>query len=192
MPENGMEILSDVGKKAKKKKIPRFFLKLYIFISVQHEGYFHARISRAWWLQVCSGCRAAPAQTHSHAQALAGSFVHPSPSFPSSPTLSAGSINTPLLHEQFAWSAEKTIFPAGHFFPVSHSALNLTFWILWIFLRISLQNIIARLKLLWSIFQSLSGQALWLVCISAQNTFDNLCQYPVLVVLKFYNRVENC
>lgn len=62
-----------------------------------------------------------------------GSFVDPSPSFPSSPTLSPGSFNTSLLHEQFAWSAVKTIFPAGHFFPVSHSALNLTFWILWIF-----------------------------------------------------------
>lgn len=60
------------------------------------------------------------------------------------------------------------------------------------FLKVSLQNIIAQLKLSWSIFQLLSGQALWLVCISAQNTFDNLCQYPVLVVLKFYNWVENC
>lgn len=69
----------------------------------------------------------------SHAQALAGSFTDPSPSFPSSPALSAGPINTSLLHEQFAWSAERTLFPAGHFFPVSHSALNLTFWILWIF-----------------------------------------------------------
>lgn len=60
------------------------------------------------------------------------------------------------------------------------------------FLKVSLQNIIAQLKLSWSIFRLFSGQALWLVCISAQNTFDSLCQYPMLVVLKFYNWVENC
>lgn len=59
MPENGMEFLSDVEKKV--KKIPCIFLKWYIFISIQHEGCFHARISQLLAIPEAAGSRCAVA-----------------------------------------------------------------------------------------------------------------------------------
>lgn len=130
---------------------------------------------------------------HACAHALAWSCADPSPLIPFNPALRcwdhkylSAALTICLICREDNILRSK-YFPNESLCPKFNLLDTMDF-----FFKGSLQNIIAQLKPSWSIFQLLSGRALWLVCISAQNTFDNLCQYPVLVVLKFYNRVENC
>lgn len=68
MPENGMEILSDVGKKVKKNSL--HFFEIVHFHLNSARGMFPRQdlpasgSSRGCWLQVCSGCRGCSSQPH--------------------------------------------------------------------------------------------------------------------------------
>lgn len=154
-PEKGTEIVSDGGKK-KNNFLLAFFFKLYIFISLAHKRHFDARIysnSRCcsapgvWrggsWLQRLLQPAPRPS-TH----ALAGSRTDPNPLIPFSPALQC-------WDQKYLYAVlptcmicrEDNILCSTFFLNESLCPKFNLLDMMDFFLQVSLQNIIARLKL---------------------------------------------